>query len=100
MDVFLSLSVLLFTLLILLQIIDIVTTLKILELGGYEANPIMRKAMELFGVKPALIGVKSVYVILLLLAFLYLNSLVFWILMCLFYLAIVVNNVIVYKRLK
>jgi hypothetical protein len=100
MDLFLTLSLLLFLSLVILQIVDIITTIKILELGGYEANPIMRKAMELFGVKPALIGVKSVYVILLLLAFLYLNSLVFWILMCLIYLAIGVNNVIVYKRLK
>ena len=90
----------LFVSLVVLQVLDILTTLKVLELGGYEANPIMKKAMDKFGVKQALIGTKSAYCVALLGVFVYLNAFWFWVVMNLFYVGIIVNNVIVLKRLK
>lgn len=46
-----------------LQIADWYTTISILERGGKELNPVMRKAMELFGEEPAL-AIKGIVVLL------------------------------------
>ena len=40
---------------LLLQVADYATTHKILQLGGYERNPLVRMAMETLGVVPALL---------------------------------------------
>lgn len=40
---------------LLLQVADYATTHKILQLGGYERNPLVRMAMETLGVIPALL---------------------------------------------
>lgn len=46
-----------------LQIADWYTTISILERGGRELNPVMRKAMEIFGEEPAL-AIKGIIVML------------------------------------
>jgi hypothetical protein len=46
-----------------LQIADWYTTISILERGGKELNPVMRKAMEIFGEEPAL-AIKGIIVML------------------------------------
>ncbi len=90
----------LFASLVVLQILDVLTTIKVLELGGYEANPIMKKAMDKLGVMQAIIGIKCAYSLALFGAFIYLNIFWFWVIMNVFYFAIIVNNFIVIKRLK
>lgn len=45
---------------ILLQIGDLVTTLRALKVGGHEVNPIARKAFDVFGVLGGLIILKVV----------------------------------------
>jgi hypothetical protein len=90
----------LFITLVTFQVLDILTTLKILKLGGYEANPSMKKAMDALGVKTALIGIKVLYSLALLGTFVYLNVFWFWIIMNLFYLTIIVNNVKVMNKLR
>lgn len=45
----------------LLQLADIVTTLKLLGKGGRELNPFLRWLFEQIGTVPALIAVKSVF---------------------------------------
>ena len=40
---------------LLLQVADYATTHKILQLGGYERNPLIRMTMETLGVVPALL---------------------------------------------
>jgi len=45
-----------------LQVADALTTIKALALGGREANPVIRAAMDLLGVKPALV-LKGVVVV-------------------------------------
>lgn len=42
-----------FALFVLVNVLDAVTTVKALSLGGREANPLMRLAMQMFGVVPA-----------------------------------------------
>ena len=47
-------SVFLFIVLVVLNVVDVLSTLDILLLGGYEVNPIARYFMGLFPTKPAL----------------------------------------------
>ncbi len=53
-----SLSTVLLGLLALLTVVDIATTLRIFEQGGYEQNTLMRRLMDKIGVFPALVATK------------------------------------------
>lgn len=44
----------------LIQVVDIYTTIKVLDIGGKEYNPIMRFLIEKFGKVKALIGSKII----------------------------------------
>lgn len=48
----------LFAMLVALNIIDVILTIRILDRGGREINPVMAALMRAFGVKPALIAFK------------------------------------------
>lgn len=48
-------SILLIGFIVIMQIIDIYTTVKILENGGVELNPLLRKAMNAIEIIPALV---------------------------------------------
>lgn len=43
-----------------LQVVDVVLTIKALKLGGREVNPLLRKAFEKYDVLPTLVSVKAV----------------------------------------
>lgn len=48
--------------LIVLQVLDILTTQKVLKLGGYEANPAMKWLMDKVGVNESLFGSKLAFI--------------------------------------
>jgi len=54
-----------FTLLIVFNALDVWQTWLILQLGGYEANPILNWLIGLLGFFPAVIGFKSIWLALL-----------------------------------
>ena len=58
-----KLFVVLFALLVTLNIVDVILTVRILGRGGRELNPVMAAAMRAIGVKPALILFKSLVLI-------------------------------------
>ena len=83
--------------LIVLQVLDAVSTVIALDGGGHEVNPILKKIMDKIGVIPALVLVKGAAV-----AF-------FWyyrevlpqplvLLLCLGYIWLVVNNIRVIRK--
>lgn len=53
----------LFALLVVLNILDVILTVRILDKGGRELNPVMAAAMRAIGVKPALILFKAAVLI-------------------------------------
>lgn len=52
-------SYVLFGTFVLLQVVDVVLTIKALKLGGREVNPLLRKAFEKYGVVESLVVVKA-----------------------------------------
>lgn len=85
-----------------MQILDILTTKKVLELGGYEANPIMKWLMDKVGVNQALFGSKLAFIGLCVVFTLHAGVTSLWALFPLnvFYVGILINNLKVIKRLK
>lgn len=45
---------------VIVNILDCVTTVRALQAGGTEANPVMKKVMDLIGVIPALVIMKII----------------------------------------
>lgn len=62
-DIMYTVIIILAVVLIVLNIMDVKTTLEALELGGREANPVARWIMEKLGVKRGLIVSKAVVVL-------------------------------------
>ena len=95
----------LFAILIALQILDILLTKTLLESGnGKEANPIMRKLIEKFGLTPALIVSKLGAMVIVFYCLIYLTPIIVSI-CCLIafnalYLWVVNNNYKIYKKYK
>ena len=80
-------------LLIALQLADIITTHYALRTGiGTEANPVLRKLFDRFGHESVLIAIKGAFIALLVWLEQYLTNDIMLVL-CLFYVAVVGNNV-------
>ena len=84
---------------LLLQVADYATTHKILQLGGYERNPLVRMAMETLGVVPALLLYKTLGCVA---GWLVYSTNTLWAMgmITVFMLGIVVNNEMVIRRLS
>lgn len=63
----------LFGILVVFQIIDILTTLTILEKGGRELNSFVKLLMNKFGINAALYGSKAIFIIILIFVLVYLE---------------------------
>ena len=83
---------------LLLQVADYATTHKIIQLGGYERNPLVRMAMDTFGVIPALLLYKALGCVA---GWLVYSTGAMWAMAGLvaFMLVVVVNNGMVLRRL-
>lgn len=84
-------------LLIALQVADLVTTVLALRGKAVKSNPIVKKVMDLIGVVPALLLLKGIVIALFIY---YQDSLqveIVWIL-CLVYVAVVINNIQVIRK--
>lgn len=88
-----------FLLLIVLNILDIHTTIKILDNGGKELNPVMAWLIDKLGIEPALVASKALF---LAPVGYYLPSLPVWLMAALIavYVYVVSNNFIVLKKLE
>lgn len=91
-------------LLILLQLADIATTHYALRTGiGTEANPVLRKLFDKFGHEPVLLAIKGGFIALLVWAVPIMEATGYlWavLLLCLLYLYVIINNVLVIFRSK
>lgn len=90
---------LLFGLLCILQVLDVYSTVMVIKNGGYEANPILKFLMNQFGVVPALVTVKVIFIfaVYLFLDYEYIKELL--IAINFVYALVVINNFKVLKRL-
>ena len=84
---------------LLLQVADYATTHRILKLGGYERNPLVRMAMDTLGVIPALLLYKTLGCIA---GWLVYSTGTLWAMgmITVFMLGIVVNNWMVIRKLS
>ncbi len=93
----------LFAVFAILQFLDILTTVKVLDLpGGYESNKLVKAVMDRIGVLPALLLIKSFAVSGIAAAIFFAPDLAMIISLaavCCFYLWVIVNNLNVLRRL-
>ena len=83
----------------LLQVADIGTTVMFLKRNGFERNPLVAKAMDRLGVIPGLVLVKTV-LIGPVIYFAMLGAVPEWVIwaMSMFYVAVVINNIMVIRK--
>lgn len=88
--------------LIVFQVLDILTTQKILKLGGYESNPVMKWLMDKVGVNGSLFGSKLAFIGLCITVVILAGKTSMWVLFPLnvFYVGIIINKVKVINKLK
>jgi len=60
-----------FAIFVILQVLDIYSTVKALGVGGREANPFVKKIMDLIGVLPALVILKVIVIVLIVASYIY-----------------------------
>ena len=90
--------VLLLIALLVLQILDAYTTLKVIDLGGGEGNPIMQKLFNKFGMKQVF-AVKGAFVIWM--GYLAGKDNIYWLYgLVAIYVAVIVNNFIAIRKQK
>jgi len=92
----------LFIIFVILNILDIYTTLKILEHGGREKNPVVRKFIEWLKPFPALILVKAVMILAVFFAIKYIGNYSYYLLGFGngIYIWVIINNFRVLKKIK
>ena len=85
-----------------LQLLDIYTTLRVLRAGGRELNPVMAWLMAHMGVPQALVAMKVIVVLTVIWASLWLLLLPLWVLvvLCVLYVAVVVNTMHVLRAMQ